>query len=266
MFKIITKNKIIKIHNMFDKLNYKINNNLSYNEFIRQAINTINHIDNFDDIKNLLIMINYCKKNWKLIERVFIKYNDEWNELQYSNDINNYTQNNNSYLFVSFFNINCRNIFYTKNNLDNSLYIHYKNKKYYVSKKYYLKIKSSSSIKAQIFDLNNNLVCEMEYLGISGFRLKKNNSKYAIRCVHDYKIDIYYKEYINSIGKNGIPNKDMKFGLIEWYSRHKLGYSRLTIKDGILDYEFLSLLSISTFILKRIYRKCNLLESTFEML
>lgn len=64
----ITRQFIEDIHGIFDELNYQETNNLDFDDFMSNALDTLDRCETIEDAKTVLSMIDFCLERWNGIE------------------------------------------------------------------------------------------------------------------------------------------------------------------------------------------------------
>lgn len=266
MFGIITNNTIVKIHQAFDELDYHINDSLSFDEFQRCAVNSLNHAYDLDDAINVVRMFQYCLKNWNTIETIFQKKLYAWNQIPFegSSYITYGSDDDSAGVFYvtngitkNYKNINLCSIAYGED-----LYS-FENKggKFWLEfSSYYVKFSAMSSTKMKLFDSYDNCLCNIVLSKNAGIFLEKNKTNFEFFPDENGNISIFDKSYFDSLANDDLVDDDKMIAFLEWDILEKksdLGVARIVFFEDFTDeeIEILLLIASSTFLLFRRYIK-----------
>lgn len=79
-----TKKFLIKAHEAFDELGYKVKSNeINIDDFENSAVQTLNHSKELEDSLNCIRMYNFVYRKFNEIQKLVYKYSWFWDELKY---------------------------------------------------------------------------------------------------------------------------------------------------------------------------------------
>ena len=245
----ITNKFINRIRIYFDELGVSAKEGISYDEFKKMFINTLNHCESLEDAKLALLLFKYCCAKWKKIEKIFSKYLDRWKNLVFEDSsklrtvsdedtngvyyLTNVIEKYNSLLVKTGFN---------QNNEINSF--KEKDKKISLDDDYefYMKISKSDASIMKLFNKKDVLLCNIVLSESYDIFLEKNDTEFELIIQKDEDentfIGVFRKSYIDSLKDDEkIEFKNMVAD-IEWDlldAKSEYGVSKLTIYEDLKD-------------------------------
>lgn len=266
---LISKKKILKIHQAFDELGYEKNDNLSIDDFYRQAIFSLNRSKDLEDAINVVRMFQFCYKNWKKIEKIFSKYKYINKRKQipfegssYINYVDEEKDAYGIYYITNGLENKYKNLKLTSINFNDDLYF-FENKgsKFYIYSDdydYYIKYSSMSSSKMKLFDSDDNFLGNIVLSEDNAIFLEKNKTNYELVPYDDGTTGIFEKKYYDSLKDDEDIDPDKMIALIEWDILDKksdLGVASLAVFEDIdiNEIELFSLFAASTFLIFKRY-------------
>ena len=243
MFGIITKGFIKRIHECFDELRYTKKDKVDYEEFVFQAVSTMNCCQSIVDIKKALYYANYCVKHWTLIEKMFEKKLDIFNSIEYSgNDTIHLNEDDNcsGILTTNFFNGIDGNLMVSYNDIDGktnirSLNIYNDGKiKLDNKSKYYATFSKRDFNTAKIYNSNNELLFNFVIDDNCSIFLENNVSKYDTINTED-GLYICTKEYSKTIQPGESIDFEKMLGEIQWDTIYKTNTKGVSVFYPFVD-------------------------------
>ena len=268
----ITRNFIETVHYYFDELNYRIDNNLSYDDFEEAAIKTIIHSKELPDAIISVRMLQYCINHWSKIEKLFDKKLDKYNEYEYEGNTNielvSDDDTQGEYYITNALNNNIEDIVILSESLEDEVIgVDCENGRFTVFSdgEYYIKFAKKSSIEMKLYDKKTNTYrCNIVLSDDCIIFLENNITPYEIILYEDGYIGIYDRQYIKSLACNTPADASKLLAGIEWDvldEKSKFGVSKLEFFDPKADLEICLLLATSTFLIFQRY-----IEETDKMI
>lgn len=260
----ITRNFIETVHYYFDELNYRIDNNLSYDDFEEAAIKTIIHSKELPDAIISVRMLQYCINHWSKIEKLFDKKLDKYNEYEYEGNTNIELVSDDDaqgeYYITNALNNNIEDIVILSESLEDEVIgVDCENGRFTVFSDgdYYIKFSKNSSTGMKLFDKKTN-TCQCNIVLSDDFNiiLENNSTPYEIILYEEGYIGIYSRKYIKSLPYNMSADTINILAGIEWDildENSKFGVSKLEYFDPDADLEVCLLFATSTFLIFQRY-------------
>lgn len=262
----ITKNFIIKVHQIFDELGYRLmSSNVNIDDFQDATINTLNHSKELEDCRNVINMYRFIIKRFKKVCSKIKKHYDFWKTIPYEGNesisLISDEETDGIYIITNGFSKNYKEGFLFSHAIgdDACAYITYKHGMFNVNEEvvdYYLRFSKSSSTKMILLDSEKNKKCIIKYKSIYDMTLENNNTNYELVLYNDGNYGIYKKSYIDSLnGKE--PDDQEMCAFIEWDILNKngeQGLARLFLYNNEDDFQLFVLLALSFMLLFRSYK------------
>ncbi len=259
----ITRRFIETIHSYFDELNYhpKDFNTDDYSDAVAK---TIIHCETLEDAKSAILIAQYCDKKMNKIIKMFQKKKHIYDEYIYEgNSLLSLVSDEDSlgnYYITNGISNNVKELYIAGNFDDEDCFysIDYKSGKYFVYEdSFYIKYANMSSKKMKLFDKNNKCLCNIVLNDDLDIELENNLSSYQL-VTYEGGIAIYEKGYYSSLKDDEELDLNEATAFIEWdilNEKSKYGVAKLTLFKSLAidDFEFVSLLAASTFILFQRY-------------
>ena len=245
----ITNKFINRIRIYFDELGVSAKEGISYDEFKKIGVNTLNHCETIEDAKLALLLFKYCCAKWKKIEKIFSKYLDRWKNLVFEDSsklrtvsdedtngvyyLTNVIEKYNSLLVKTGFN---------QNNEINSF--KEKDKKISLDDDYefYMKISKSDASIMKLFNKKDVLLCNIVLSESYDIFLEKNDTEFELIIQKDEDentfIGVFRKSYIDSLNDDEIIEFKNMVADIEWDlldAKSEYAVSKLTIYEDLKD-------------------------------
>lgn len=255
----ITRQFIEDIHGIFDELNYQETNNLDFDDFMSNALDTLDRCETIEDAKTVLSMIDFCLERWNGIEQLFKNALDKYNE---------YVFEGTTTISLIGEEESC-GIYYVTNFLDESndiqvfgasldyepIYISCRNDCFSLdeSEQYRLSFAQRASDMMKIFDKDGNCICNIVYDG-ECFSSTNNSSSLEI-LDNGEAIFLIDREYLNGLGEDEEIDSEKIFAKINWDiidEKRKKGISQIALYID-KDFELILLFSVVPFLLFRKY-------------
>ncbi len=263
----ITRKFIEKVHDAFDELNYRETKKLNFDNFEKQATNTLTHSENLADAIDVVRMYQFCLKHWDKIEKLFDKKLDIFNEYDYEGNslisLISDEQALGTYYITNGINKKVKEVFIASHSFDEEemFAIGFNNGKFTVfdDGDYYLKYSKMSASKMKLFDNKNNCLCNIVLSEDCGVFLENNCTPYYLALYDDF-IGIYERSYTDTLLDTDILDTEKLVADIEWDILEKnseLGVSKLNIYSANADLEMLLLFASSTFLVFQKYMKAQ---------
>lgn len=273
MFGIITGGFIRKVHEIFDELDYHVNEKLSYDDFQNKAVYSLNHSATLEDAKNVIKMFQYCLKEWNKIEKIFEKHLTEWSALQWEGsslisylDVPEGAEG--SFYITNGINKKFDDITLTGASLDNNIYeFSKKGNKFYFDEESgdYIKYSSMSSTKMKLFNSEDQCMCNIVLSENLGIFLENNKTNYELFEYED-SIGIYDKKYMDSLKDDDFVDFNKCLGIIDWDildEKSDLGVTYLSFFEDNIEPNILFLIAASVFLLFKRYMDSEKRKSNF---
>ena len=262
----ITKNFIIKVHQIFDELGYHLmSSNVNIDDFQDATINTINHCKELEDCREAINMYRFIIKKFKKVCSKIKKHYDFWKTLPYEGNesisLISDEETDGIYIITNGFSKNYKEGFLFSHAIgdDDCAYITYEHGMFNINEEvidYYLRFSKSSSAKLILLDSEKNKKCIIKYKSIYDMTLENNNTNYELVLYNDGNYGIYKKSYIDSLtGKE--PDDQEMCAFIEWDILNKngeQGLARLFLYNNEDDFQLFVLLALSFMLLFRSYK------------
>ena len=262
MFGIITRGFIEKVHDAFDELEYHVNEDLSFDDFYEKANYALNHAKDLIDAINVVRMIHFCFDEWDKIEKIFTSHLNKWNEYSWEgSSMISYCNDDEAagvYCITNGISKNYKDIHYGSIAFENEIYMFdhkYGEIRVCKDSSYYLKYSKMSSTKMKLFDGNDDCIANIVLSDKMEIFLERNKTPYEI-VLQDGYIEIFSKEYIDSLADTDIIEREHVLADIEWDILEKdseQGVARLIIYEDFEDIDVPILFAASTFLLYKSY-------------
>lgn len=263
---LITKNFIIKVHQIFDELEYRlVSSNVNIDDFQDATINTLNHCKELEDCRKVINMYRFIIKRFKKVCSKIKKHYDFWKTLPYEgNETISLVSDEDAYdvcIITNGISKSYKEGFLFSHNIGDDAYIkiNYKHGMFCANQeiiRYYLRFSKSSSTKMILLDSEKNKKCIIKYDYIDNITLENNDTNYELVLYNKGNYGIYKKSYIDSL--NGKEPDDQKMcAFIEWDILDKnseQGIARLFLYDNEDDFQLFVLLAFSFMLLFRSYK------------
>lgn len=263
----ITKGFIEKIRGAFDEFNINAPNGITYEEFEKQFIKTLNRSEEIIDAKLAITVYQYCTKKWKKIEKIFTKYLHLWQSYQFEGPSDIHTlsdeESQGSYYITNSLIKGYKNIFLTSSSLEDKVYqVQYKNGKYTLDRDndFYIKKSNMNSTIMKLFDKKDNMLCNIVLSDNLEVFLEKNQTKYFLAIGEDEHentfIGIFDKSYIDSLGDHDMVEFENMVADIQWdivKKKSDLGIAKITLYKEVDDASMFLYFGMSTFLLYKAY-------------
>lgn len=259
----ITRRFIETIHSYFDELNYHPEE-FNVDDYTDALAKTIIHCETLEDASNAILIAQYCDKKINKIIKMFQKKKHIYDEYIYEgNSLLSLVSDEESlgnYYITNGISNNDKEIYIVGNFDDEDCFysIDYKSGKFFIYKdSFFIKYANMSSKKMKLFDKRNKCICNIVLNDDSDIELENNLSQYEL-ATYDGGIAVYSKAYYESIKKKNDLDLNEALALIQWDildEKSKYGVAKLMIFKSLEsdDFEFVSLLAASTFVLFQRY-------------
>lgn len=262
----VTRGFIEKIRAYFDELGIDGQEGISFDDFEKTAIKTLNRAKDLSDAKMVIFCYQYCEKHWHNIEIMFDKHLDKWQEYTFEGASNvNVVDDEDAqgvYVITNALEKNPKMVFITSTSYDDELYaFSHKNGKFgFEDGNYYLKYAKTNAGKMKLFDKNDRVLCNIVLSDTNDIFLENNytNFELVIQNLSDDEdapntfVGVFNRLYIESLDDDDYIDSNYMIADIEWDlvdARKELGVARLTIYKAVDDIEPLLHFAASTFLL-----------------
>jgi len=263
----ITRKFIENIRNGFDELGIVAKNGISFEEFEKCFIKTLNRCKSLEDAKIAISIFTYCKSKWGKIEKLFSKHLEKWQEYDYEASSNLETMEDEEaegvYYLTNAFEKYIE-IFLTSKSYDDELYyFKYKKGKYIIEEDddYYLKYSKLSPSVMKLFNAENQFLCNIILSTTFDILLEKNSTPYelVVQKQEDGNtfIAVFKKSYIDSLQDSDMIDFKNMVADIEWdviKPKSDVGVARITLYEDVDDFNLILYFAASTFLLFKSYK------------
>lgn len=265
----ITRRFIKCIRSYFNELCIEAHNGISFEDFKKAAINTINRAIGLYDVKIVIFYYKYCVKHWRKIKSMFEYHLDTWWKYDYEgptyihvNDeelpgvitITNAIKNNYKKIYISF------------SELEDFGELSFRFNRYRLdSSDYFLKYSTSDAAIMRLFDDNSDFLCNIVLSESYEIFLEKNHLNYdlVVGKMNDSTktfIGVFDRRYVESLSNPKYIDFNNMVADIEWDIMDKksdLGVARLTIYEEVDNIDILIYFASSTFLLYKSFNDYN---------
>lgn len=258
----ITRGFIEKIRCYFDELGIEATNGISFEEFEKKAITTLNRSKELEDAKLVIKFYKYCAKKWKKIEKIFSKYMSKWQELNFEESSIIETvdaESSEGVYYITNAITKSKELFLTSESFNDDIYsFKFKNGRFMIEdgSDYYLKYSKINPGTMKLFNKNNNLICNIVLSNTFDIFLEKNLTKYELIIQNENEEDpfigIFEKSYIDSLKDTDFIDFKNMIADIEWDlldSKKDVGVARVNLYQNIDDISLIFYFASSTFLL-----------------
>lgn len=277
----ITRGFVEKIRTYFDELGIEAKDGISYREFEKQSIKTINRCKDLSDSQNAIQFYNYCSFKWKKIEKIFTKYLEVWKEYKFEDSalietVDDEEDAEGTYTITNAITDN-REIFLTSKSFEDELYSFKYHKGRYVlndDNNYYLKYSKTNPCVMKLFNNEDELLCNIILSEDMEIFLEKNKTKYELvikKAEEDDEADegsfvgIFEKSYIDSLADTDYIEFENMVADIEWdllKEKSDVGVARLNLYKELDDTDTLFYFATSTFLLYKEFSDASKVSSS----
>jgi len=259
----ITMNFIIKVKLMFEELGIEVKKGITFEDFQKGFIKSLNRCDELGDAKIAITCYRYCMSKWKKIEKIFDKHLSKWQECDCDLDRTIQTISDEDsegvYYVTNAFAKNRKEVILTSKSLDDNIIdFQQKHGKIMIDNcsDYYIKYSKMNAGKMKIYDRENNHLSDIVLSNTFEIFLENNKTGYDLVINRDNEnnpfIGVFEKSYIDSLGdKDYIEFKNMVAD-IEWDildRKSDIGISKINIYKELEDISQIVYFATATFLI-----------------
>lgn len=79
---------IKQVHDIFETLGYKVDKYIDYETFVIKVFNIFARAKNINEAIKIAIIIDFCNKNWVIIDEILKNHLDKFNKIPYKKNLN----------------------------------------------------------------------------------------------------------------------------------------------------------------------------------